>query len=222
LSELGGPGIGRRSTSHVYMKDHPDWGPYVFFYKTKNGRSHRMPLTPMALELLKRRQTAAADEAARRGFGAKSRGFVFPARSPFSKSGHYSDATDLLDDLREEIDLEKLNRHDLRRSFGAVMRELEVPEGIMSRFLNHARTNVTETYTAAEWSLLRHWMMKIEQSIIVKAPNVYNSLKPADWPPIHAPEPHICRPPKPRTGRPPKTAKVSGNLYRLAEKSEND
>lgn len=210
LSELGGPGIGRRSTSHVYMKDHPDWGPYVFFYKTKNGRSHRMPLTPMALELLKRRQIAAAEEAARRGFGAKSRSFVFPARSPLSKSGHYSDATDLLDDLREEIDLEKLNRHDLRRSFGAVMRELEVPEGIMSRFLNHARTNVTETYTAAEWSLLRQWMMKIEQSIIVKAPNVYNSLKPAEWPPIPAPEPHVCRPPKSRTGRPRKdAAKVS-------------
>jgi integrase len=208
LSEVGGPGIGRRSTSHVYMKDHPDWGPYVFFYKTKNGRSHRMPLTPMALELLKRRQTAAAEEAVRRGFGAKSRSFVFPARSPFSKSGHYSDATDLLDDLREEISLERLNRHDLRRSFGAVMRALEVPEGIMSRFLNHARTNVTETYTAAEWSLLRDWMMKIEQSIIVKAPNVYNSLKPADWPPIPAPEPHVCRPPKPRTGRPPKTAKL--------------
>ena len=204
LSETGGPGVGRRSTSHVYMKEHPDWGPYVFFYKTKNGRSHRMPLTPMAMELLKRRQVAAAEEAARRGFMGKSRNFVFPARSPFSKTGHYMDATDLLDDLREEIGVEKLNRHDLRRSFGAVMTAIEVPEGIKSRFLNHARTNVTETYTQAEWDLLREWMMKIEQSIIVRAPNIYNSLKPADWPPIPAPEPHVCRPPKPRTGRPRK------------------
>lgn len=207
LSETGGPGIGRRSTSHVFMKEHPDWGPYVFFYKTKNGRSHRMPLTPMAMELLKRRQVAAAEEAARRGFMGKSRNFVFPARSPFSKTGHYMDATDLLDDLREEIGVEKLNRHDLRRSFGAVMTAIEVPEGIKSRFLNHARTNVTETYTAAEWALLREWMMKIEQSIIVRAPNIYNSLKPADWPPIPAPEPHVCRPPKPRTGRPRKDSK---------------
>ena len=207
LSETGGPGIGRRSTSHVYMKEHPDWGPYVFFYKTKNGRSHRMPITPMTLELLKRRQVAAAEEAARRGFDAKSRNFVFPARSPLSKSGHYSDATDLLDDLREEIGVEKLNRHDLRRSFGAVMTAIEVPEGIKSRFLNHARTTVTETYTQAEWNLLREWLMKIEQSIIVRAPNIYNSLKPADWPPIPAPEPHVCRPPKPRTGRPRKDSK---------------
>ena len=208
LSETGGPGIGRRSTSHVFMKEHSDWGPYVFFYKTKNGRSHRMPITPMTLELLRRRQVAAAEEAARRGFDAKSRNFVFPARSPLSKSGHYSDATDLLDDLREEIGVEKLNRHDLRRSFGAVMTAIEVPEGIKSRFLNHARTNVTETYTQAEWNLLREWMMKIEQSIIVRAPNIYNSLKLADWPPIPAPAPHVCRPPKPRTGRPRKVAET--------------
>lgn len=206
LTEVGGPGTGRRSTSHVYMKDHPDWGPYVFFHKTKNGRSHRMPLTPMALELLTRRQKAAAEESARRVFAGKGRTFVFPARSRLSKTGHYMDATDLLDDLREEIGLDKLNRHDLRRSFGAVMTALEVPDGIKSRFLNHARANVTDTYTQAEWSLLREWMMKIEQSILVKAPNVYNSLKPVDWPPIPAPAPHVCRPPKPRTGRPKKEA----------------
>ncbi len=206
LAESGGPGIGRRSTSHVLIQDHPDWGPYVFFHKTKNGRSHRMPLTPMALELVKRRQVAAAEEAARRGFKGKSRNFVFPARSPFSKTGHYMDATDLLDDLREEIGLEKLNRHDLRRSFGAVMTSIGVPDGIKSRFLNHAHVSVTETYTAAEWSLLREWMMRIEQAILARAPNVYNALKPVDWPPIAAPAPHICRPPKPRTGRPRKTA----------------
>jgi integrase len=219
LSEVGGPGVGRRSTSHVYMKDHPDWGPYVFFYKTKNGRSHRMPLTSMTLELLKRRQAASAEESARRGFAAKSRNFVFPARSVFSKSGHYSDATDLLDDLRQEIGLEKLNRHDLRRSFGAVMTAIEVPEGIKSRFLNHARANVTDTYTQAEWTLLREWLMKIEQSILVRAPNVYNSLKPADWPPIPAPEPHICRPPKPRTGRPRKVAQEKAAMAATAAAS---
>jgi integrase len=207
LTEIGGPGIGRRSTSHVWLKEHPDWGPYVFFYKTKNGRNHRMPIPPMTLELLERRQAVSADEAVRRGFGAHSRKFVFPARSKFSKTGHYMDATDLLDDLREEIGVERLNRHDLRRSFGAVMTAIQVPEGIKSRFLNHAHSNVTDVYTQAEWELLREWMTKIEQSILVRAPNIYNSLKPVDWPPIPAPEPHVCRPPKARTGRPRKAAK---------------
>lgn len=206
LEEVGDPGKGRRSTSHVWLKDHPDWGPYVFFYKTKNGRSHRLPLTPMALELLRQRQTCAAEETMRRGFEAKSRPFVFPARSKFSRSGHYSDATDLLDDLREEIGLDKLNRHDLRRSFGAVMTSLSIDDVIKSRFLNHAHVKVTDTYTQAEWKTLREAMMKIEQSILSKAPNVYNALKPVDWPPLPAPAPHVCRPPKPRTGRPPAKA----------------
>ena len=207
LQEIGGVGIGRRSTSHVCLKDDPDWGPYVFFYKTKNGRSHRMPIGNMTLELLRRRQKAAAEEALRRGFEAKSRQFVFPARSKFSRSGHYSDATDLLDDLREEIGLAKLTRHDLRRSFGAVMTTLGVDEVIKSRFLNHAHAKVTDTYTQAEWALLRTEMNRIEQGILLTAPNVYNALKPADWPAIAAPTPHVCRPPKPRTGRPSKAKK---------------
>lgn len=209
LEEIGPPGKGRRTTSHVCLKDDPDWGPYVFFYKTKNGRSHRLPITPFALELLKKRQVLAAEEAVRRGFGAKSRQFVFPARSPLSRSGHYSDATDLLDDLREEINVERLNRHDIRRSFGAVMTELEVPETIKSRFLNHAKSKVTDLYTQAEWALLRDWMSKIEQSILLKAPNAYNGLVPPGWKLIPAPPRHVCRPPKPRTGRPATAAKAA-------------
>jgi hypothetical protein len=47
-------------------------------------------------------------------------------------------------------------------------------------------------------------MARIEQEILIKAPNVYNTLKPVDWPPIPAPAPHVCRPTKPRTGRPKK------------------
>lgn len=217
LKEHGGPGVGRKVTSHVWMGAHDEYGPHVFFYKTKNGRSHRLPITPMALELLKRRQVAAAEEAVRRGFESKSRAFVFPARSKFSRSGHYSDSTDLLDDLRQEIGLEKLSNHDLRRSFGAVMIALEVPDSIMRRFFNHANVSVTDTYTPAEWTLLREWMERIEQSILVTAPNAYNSLKPVSWPPIPAPDPHVCRPPKPRSGRPSKAAKAAKEAEALAQ-----
>ncbi|MBK6650993.1 MAG: hypothetical protein IPG42_15710 [Betaproteobacteria bacterium] len=124
----------RRNTSHVWLDDDPQYGPYVFFHNTKNGRNHRMPITPMALELLKRRQVSAAHEAVRRGFGAKSRQFVFPAKNKLSKSGHYSDVKDLLDRIRDEVGLIKLNRHDLRRSFGAVLTSLDVPETIKRSF----------------------------------------------------------------------------------------
>lgn len=210
LTEHGPAGEGRKTTSHISITDDPTWGPYVFFYKTKNGRNHRLPLAPMALSLLKQRQVSAAEEAARRGFEAKSRKFAFPARNRTSKTGHYSDPTDLLGSLREEIGVEKLAPHDLRRSFGGMMTEIGVPEGIKRRFLNHARSDVTEIYTQAEWHLLREWMGKIEQQMFLKSPNVYNALKPVDWPAIAAPPSHVCKPPKPRSGRPRKEVNEVG------------
>lgn len=201
LNDGAKPGEGRKVTSHVALTDER-WGPHVFFYKTKNGRNHRMPIAPLALELLRQRQRAAAEETLRRGFEAKSRAFVFPARNKHSKTGHYRDASALLDELRQEIGAERLTLHDMRRSFGAVMTALNLPEVIKRRFLNHAHASVTDTYTQAEWDELRQAMGRIEQAILIKAPNVYNALKPVDWPPLPAPAPHVCRPQKPRSGRP--------------------
>lgn len=204
LAPIGGEGAGRTATSHVWLRDDGEWGPYVFFYKTKNRKSHRLPLGPLALALLKQRQKAAAEESARRGVGAKSRKFVFPARSPLSNTGHYSDATDLLDDIREEIGVQKLTPHDLRRTFGRVAKHGAGVGELVAQFLNHAR-NVTDRYMDAEWSDLKEGMAKIELEILGKAPNVYNDLRPIDWPPIvPAPPRHVCRPPKLRTGRPRK------------------
>lgn len=208
LTEHGEPGASIKATSHVWLDDHERYGPYVFFYRTKNSLDHRLPITPMVLNLLRLRQTSAAAETEKRGFGTKSRKYVFPARSRFSKTGHYTDATDLLGAIREEINVEKLSRHDLRRSFGAVMTSIDVPESIKKHLLNHASSNVTDTYTRGEWVLLRDWMAKIEQAILVRAPNVYNALKPADWPPLAAPDPHVCRPVKARSGRPKKQDEI--------------
>lgn len=207
LDPIGDEGEGRTATSHVWLSGNGDQeGPYVFFYKTKNFLSHKLPITPFALELLRQRQRAAAKEAERRGFGAKSRKFVFPARSRSSNLGHYKDASDLLDDIRGEIEVQKLTRHDLRRTFGRIAEHVGVPEGIIRYFLNHSDTTVTDRYTDAEWADLRMWMMKVEQEMLSKGPNVYNDLKPVDWPMMPAPPRHACRPPKPRTGRPRKAA----------------
>lgn len=203
LTAVGPEGKGKLTTSHVALDD-AQYGPYVFFHQTKNGLNHRLPIAPMALELLRRRQASAANEVVRRGFGGKSREFVFPARSRFSKSGHYSNATDLLNRIREEAGIERLTRHDLRRSFGAVMTALDVPETIKRRFFNHADTHVTDTYSKAEWDLLRTHMERIEQAILSTAPNVFNSLKPLERAPMVAPDPHVCQPPKSRSGRPRK------------------
>ncbi|MCM2538730.1 tyrosine-type recombinase/integrase [Burkholderia glumae] len=201
-----------KTTSHVWLGENGEYGPHVFLHKTKNGRNHRLPLGRMTTELLRRRQEAATEDTLRRGFGAKSRAYVFPARSKFSKSGHYSDATALLASLREETGITRLAPHDFRRSFGAVMTALDVPESVKKRFLNHADASVTDIYTKPEWLMLRTWMERIEQAILAKAPNAYNALKPVDWPPLAAPAPHVCAPPKPRSGRPSKSSKSGGAI----------
>ena len=198
------PEADRIKTSHVWLREEGRYGSYVFFHDTKNHRSHRLPLGTMAKTLLERRQVAAAQETINRGFDKNARKWVFPAKSKFSKSGHYESSHDLIHRIRDEIGIERLSRYDMRRSFGTMMVTLDVPDGIRRRFFNHANVSVTDTYTQAEWGLLRDWMNKIEQAILSRAPNVYNSLKPADWPPLAAPEPHVCQPPKPRTGRPAK------------------
>jgi hypothetical protein len=42
------------------------------------------------------------------------------------------------------------------------MTAIDVPPGIRSRFFNHADASVTDTYTKAEWTMLRDWMERIE------------------------------------------------------------
>jgi integrase len=205
LEEEGPPGVGRKTTSHVWLREDGEYGPYVFLYQTKNGRNHRLPLAPLALELLRRRQKACREEVVSRGFESKSRNFVFPARSRLSRSGHYSDATELLDRIREHAGVAHLTRHDLRRTFGRVMTTLKFDDSIKRRLLNHAQGHVTDRYTEAEWDLLRDCMGRIEQEILSKAPPVYNALKPANWPPLPpVREPFEWPPAKPRSGRPRK------------------
>jgi integrase len=194
----------RRTTSHVCLDPAVPLAPYVYFSQTKNGRSHRLPIPPLTLKLLEMRKAAAAEETMRRGFSAKARQYVFPARSRFSKTGHYADPTSLLEALREEIGVSRLTPHDLRRSFGAMLTHLNVAEAVKKRFLNHTASDVTDIYTRAEWDRLAEEMAKVEQAMFVRAPNVYNALKPAAWPPLSAPPPHVCRPPSPRSGRPRK------------------
>lgn len=203
----------REQTSHVWLEDSGRYGPYIYFAASdvKNRRAHRLPLVGMALELLKRRRVAAAEEAAHRGFDRKARKWVFPAKSAYSRTGHYSDGSTLLKIIAEECGIEKISPHDLRRSFGAAMTAISVPGGIKSRFFNHTsakedrdEADATAIYSQPEWALLVEWIAKIQQHILTTAPNIYNSLKPVDWPPLAAPEPHVCRPAKPRTGRPKK------------------
>jgi integrase len=207
----------RGDISHVWLKDDDEYGPYIFFdsESTKNRRPHRIPLSPLLVNLLRKRRDEGAERTLKEveGFGRKGRLWVFPARNKYSATGHYQDGSYLLDAIASEVGIDVLNPHDLRRSMGAVMVALSVPDGIQSRLFNHTRAThrddaaaaVTARYTQPEWALLREWAEKIQNYIFSAAPNVYNSLRPADWQPLPAQDPHVPTPPKSRTGRPRKT-----------------
>lgn len=200
--------------SHIWLESDNGYGPYMLFdsESTKNRRPHRIPLSPLLVNLLRKRRDEAAERTLKEGFGRKGRQWVFPARNKYSSTGYYQDGSYLLDAIASEVGIEVLNPHDLRRSMGAVMVALSVPEVIQSRLFNHtwatqrddAAAAVTARYSQPEWALLREWAEKIQDYIFSTAPNVYNSLRPADRQPLPAQDPHVPTPPKSRSGRPRK------------------
>lgn len=174
----------------------------VFFYKTKNGLDHLLPLGPCLTELLRRRQVEQAEMLEDDRMTHAARKWVFPARNKASKAGHYVDAKDLLERIRDMAGIPVLTRHDLRRSFGTVLEALEAPASISKRFMNHEQAETHNRYTQAEWDRMRGWMERIEESILTKGPNVWNSLKPLHKSPLPAGELPVVPADKPRTGRP--------------------
>jgi integrase len=160
----------------------------IFFYKTKNGSDHELPLAPMALRLLQMRQEQLAEEFENnppdKGHSPIRRKFVFPAQNKTSKTGCYTDPTEMLASVMRDAGIEKVTPHDLRRSFGRVAESLNINESMISKLLNHGAGSVTRRYTEAEWRRLSETMERIEQAILSNAPRVYNALRPLNSAPM--------------------------------------
>lgn len=155
----------------------------VYFHKTKNHRPYSLPLTDAVREILLERQQYLAERMDTERMG-KRRFFVFPAESPSSKSGHYSDAGTLLDYIREDAGIEKLTQHDFRRTFGRVAESLQLPELAIKRLMNHQADGVTNRYTDPEWREMKKRLQRVEDAILSTAPRVYNAVKPATKSPM--------------------------------------
>lgn len=156
----------------------------VYFHQTKNRRPYRLPLTDAASEILKQRQELLAGQMDTEKMG-KRRMFVFPAESPRSASGHYSDAGTLLDYIRKDAGIAQLTQHDFRRTFGRVAETLQLPELAIKRLMNHQADGITDRYTDPEWREMKKRLQRIEDTILATAPRVYNALKPSTKPPMH-------------------------------------
>lgn len=177
------PAKAHATTSWVDLKNKK-----VFFYKTKNGSDHELPLAPMALKLLQMRQEQLAEEfentPTAKGHSPLRRQFVFPAQNKTSKTGCYTDPTEMLASVMRDAGIDKVTPHDLRRTFGRVAESLNINESMISRLLNHGSGSVTTRYTEAEWKRLSETIERIEQSILSSAPRVYNALRPVSSTPL--------------------------------------
>lgn len=160
--------IEARDSSFVDLKNKR-----LFVFDTKNRMDHELPLGPCAMELLTRRHEDSQREA-----GPPTK-WVFPARSPASKTGHYSDPRILMEAAREEAGIDLLRPHDLRRTFGRIAEDLGFLPNTIKRPLNHsALSDATSRYTDQTWRRLQDRMVRVEEVVLGSCPKVYKALRP--------------------------------------------
>jgi len=153
----------------------------IFFFDTKNRTNHELPVCDAVKSILEdRRDIVFAEEVE-----AERRRWVFPARSPRSQSGHYSDSKTLREYLCIEAGIVKLGTHDLRRTFGRIAEEL-VSYAVVKRLLNHRNTtDPTERYAEPDRNRVYEALQRIELHILLTTPALYNSLlASAKYPPL--------------------------------------
>lgn len=146
----------------------------AFVGDSKNRSDHEFPIAPCAIELLKRRRAVQIE-------GEK---WVFPARSPHSAKGFYSDPSIAMDTVKKRAGLKVVRGHDLRRTFGAACEKLGYNDRQIKRLLGHgpALGETLGRYTTPEWADIADRMQRVEELILSKAPSVYNALRPKALP----------------------------------------
>jgi integrase len=119
--------------------------------RTKAGRAHIVPLSPLAIKILEE-----AQQAGWKLFGP-SPGFVFTTRGDRSISG-YANAKARLDNLVAErctrdglSAIEPWTIHDIRRTVATGLGRLNTSRFIIARVLNHADRTVTGIYDRYEY-----------------------------------------------------------------------
>lgn len=109
--------------------------------RTKNRKSHIVPLTPAVLRILRRIK---ATNATIYFDHADLRDFVFV--SPGSKSGHISWINKACQRVRLRADLEYFSPHDLRRTVTTGLIRQGVSMNVVQKILNHVGQSVTSRH----------------------------------------------------------------------------
>ncbi len=104
--------------------------------RTKNGRSHRIPLNRLALEILERRERTGE--------------YCFP--SDYRDHMQRLSLSHALRRSQDHFGMPRFTPHDLRRTAASHIAALGVPRFIVERLLNHTDRSVTGRYDRYEYS----------------------------------------------------------------------
>ena len=123
----------------------------------KNKLSHRVPLSPLALELLR--------EIKGNGNGSE---WVFPAKQ--GSSGHFTSFQKAIERIRAKTGVQDFKLHDLRRTAASCMTGMGIPRLTVSMILNHVEKGVTKVYDRHSYdnekkAALDRWAQRLEQII---------------------------------------------------------
>jgi integrase len=99
--------------------------------RSKNGLSHRVPLSPQALALLERQRLLRSDSP-----------WVFPNARGL---GPLAGIQKAIQRVRRRAGID-LRGHDLRRTAASNLASMGIPRLVIARILNHVETGVTAVY----------------------------------------------------------------------------
>ncbi len=129
--------------------------------RAKNGRSHDVPLTVLALELLQQAKALAGDSA-----------YVFPSPRPNGKDKplEVRSLSRAIDRKHEPLGISKFVPHDLRRTVRTKLAELNIDDVVAERVLNHTLQGIAKVYNRHDYhaekrASLEAWERRLRQII---------------------------------------------------------
>lgn len=123
--------------------------------KFKNGSSHTVPLTALAISILKRRmavQMITLEAAARLTVGSQ---WVFPGKRP---GRHIAEPKRAWERVLKRAGITELTIHDLRRTLGSYMAMAGHSQYIIARALGHKDIRSTNVYARLDLKPVRNGM----------------------------------------------------------------
>ena len=119
--------------------------------RTKNGKEHRIPLSPTAVILLRELEADADAKSSKRPKAKHREGGEAPTKSQFVFAGGrigrpVANPQKWMKRIRDRAELQDIRFHDLRRTAASGMTAIGIERLTVSKLLNHAEGGVTQIY----------------------------------------------------------------------------